>query len=259
MLERKSYVVIVPLLMAALVWVFGTVAAPVDNKTVLYMSFDKEPNDAVEDESGNGNDGVIMGRGIKWTKDGRFGGALEFNGTSRIEVPHSETLNPAKSLSLEIWFKTDMPQKGKFLMYKVHNGGGRNYEWGIYLTGQSTQVSMYVVNPNDDVNTAGKNGDYNDDEWHFLAGTYDGKTIQCFVDGNLVTTQWQADIRTSDGPVIIGAWATGYFTGVLDEVRICKVALTEEQLKSDYENGYNILAVDSHNKLTSAWGRIKTQ
>jgi hypothetical protein len=246
--------------LTALVVLSSAMAAPIDEKTVLYMSFDQEPEgDFVADESGYGNDGNIIGQGIEWIKDGKFGGALEFDGSSKIEVPHSESLNLDKGMTLEIWFRTEVPQKGRFLIYKIHLGGGtRNYEWGIYLTSDSTSVSTYVVKSDDEVKFISKTGDYMDGEWHFLAGTYDGKTVKCFIDGEVESTDCD-DIRTSEGSVVIGTWGSNFFAGALDEPRICNVALTEDQLKSDYETGYDILAVDSAGKLSTTWAAIKDQ
>jgi hypothetical protein len=238
----------------------SAMAAPRDEKTVLYMSFDQDPRGGVvDDESGYENHGNIVGQGVKWVEDGRFGSALEFDGASKIDIPHSASLNLSKEITASIWFKTELPQLGRFFIYKIHSGGGRTYEWGIYLTTDSTNVSMYVVKPNDEVGFISKAGDYKDDNWHFLAGTYDGKTVKCFIDGESVSKDWPGEIRTGEDPVVIGTWGSNFFTGTLDEARICNVALTEEQLKSDYENGYSFLAVDSTGKLTTTWAMIKAQ
>lgn len=237
----------------------NAIAAPPDANTVLYMSFDQKPKgDAVEDQSQYGNNGTMVGK-VQWIKDGRFEGALEFDGVSKIEIPHSDSLNLDKEITLEIWFKTKVPQKGRFFIYKIHSGGGRNYEWGIYLTTDSTNVSMYVVKPDDEVKAISKGGDYKDNAWHFLAGTYDGKTIKCYIDGEVVSADWATKIRTGVDPVVIGTWGNNYFTGVLDEARICNVALTEEELKSDYESGYNLLAVQPTGKLGVTWAKIKAK
>ncbi|MFC1716493.1 LamG domain-containing protein [Candidatus Poribacteria bacterium] len=224
---------------------------------VLYMSFNQEPEDMVEDESGYENHGDIVGLGVEWIADGKFGGAMEFDGTSKIEIPHSDSLNLGKEMTLEIWFRTEVPQTGRFMIYKLHNGGGRNYQWGIYLTAESTTVSTYVVKPNDEVAFISKGGDYKDGEWHFLAGTYDGETLTCYIDGEIVSKAWVADIRTGDGPVVIGTWGANFFTGALDEAVIYNVALTEEQLRSDYENGF--IAVSPKGRLSTKWADIKAQ
>jgi hypothetical protein len=250
-----------PLLTALIiVLLFSTKGVAGDPNTVLYMSFDQEPKkDVVTDESGYENHGQIVGKGVKWTKDGKFGGALEFDGTSKIEVQHSDSLNLSEEMTAEIWFKTKVPQLGRFFVYKVHNGGGRNYEWGLYLTTDSTNLSFYVVDPKDEVVYPTKGGDWKDNSWHFLAGTYDGKTVKCYVDGELAASKdWPGHkIRESDGSVVIGTWGTNFFSGILDEVRLCNIARNEQQIKSDYENGYNLFALNSKGKLTTTWARIK--
>lgn len=258
---NKGYELLLLILamVAALGMLSTAAAAPRDEKTVLYMSFDQEPDgDFVEDESGYENHGTIIGQGVEWVDDGRYAGALEFDGGSKIEIPHSDSLNMAEGITLEVWFRTETPQAGRFMIYKAHDGGGRTYQWGIYLTSDSTNVSMYVVNPNDEAGFISKSGTYMDGEWHFLAGIYDGQEVKCFVDGEVVSKAWPGEIRTGSAPVVIGTWGGNFFTGGLDEARICNVALNEEQLMSDYENGYDFLAVDSAGKLSITWGEIKT-
>lgn len=225
---------------------------------VLYMPFDEPPDgDLVKDLSIYENHGKIIGD-VKWRKNGRFGGALEFSGTGKIEVPHSESLNLKGDMTLQIWFKTKEPQKGRFLIYKIHIGAGRNYEWGIYLTGGSQTVSMYLVDPQNQVKFVSKSGNWGDGEWHFLVGTYDGKAVRCYIDGELGgEVAWSGEVRTSEGSVVIGTWGGNYFIGMLDEARILNMALTPEQIKKDYENGYQFSPVVSSGKLATKWGEIK--
>ena len=228
------------------------IALQPDN-VVLYMPFDQPPTkDTIQDQSEYDNHGTLIGK-AKWIKGGKFGGA------SKIEVPHSKSLNVSKEMTLQIWFKTKLPQKGRFLIYKVHLGGGRNYEWGIYLTGGSKSVSMYLVEPNDTVKWVRKNGDWENNDWHFLVGTYDGKAVKCYIDGEQADKAPLAKAaRTSEGSVFIGTWGNNFFTGLLDEARILDVALTEDAIKEEFQNGYRPFSVESENKLGLMWGRIKS-
>ena len=223
------------------------------------MSFDQPPTkDTIQDQSEYDNHGTLIGK-AKWIKGGKFGGAMEFDGASKIEVPHSKSLNMSKEMTLQIWFKTKLPQKGRFLIYKVHLGGGRNYEWGIYLTGGSKSVSMYLVEPNDTVKWVSKNGDWENNDWHFLVGTYDGKAVKCYIDGEQADKAPLAKVaRTSEGSVFIGTWGNNFFTGLLDEARILDVALTEDAITEEFQNGYRPFTVESKNKLGLIWGRIKS-
>lgn len=131
---------------------------------VLYLPFDRAPTKGViKDQSEYGNHGKLIGK-AKWAKNGKFGGGMEFDGAFKIEVPHAKSLDLKQAMILQIWFRTKLPQKGRFLIYKVHLGGGRNYEWEIYLTGGSKSVSMYLVEPNDQVRWISKNGDWENNE-----------------------------------------------------------------------------------------------
>jgi len=231
-----------------------------DDITVLYMPFEEAPVDGVvKDYSGYNNDGAILGEGLSWTASGKYGGAAELDGTTKIEIPHSDSLNMSEAITVEIWLKTTVAQSGRFMVYKANTAGGRNYLWGAYLSSDSTAVSMYVVEPGDAVKTAGSVGEFMDDQWHFLAGTYDGAVIQCFVDGVLTITEWAASIRTSEDPVYVGAWGASFFSGVIDEVRVANAALTEAELAADFADGYATLAVDSVGKASATWAEIKAQ
>ena len=78
--------------------------------------------------------------------------------------------------------------------------------------------------------------------WVHVAGTYDGAVMKLFVDGKAVAVSY-----TQSGPIAwpsealpaeltMGAWlgldTQTYFNGLLDEVRIWAVALSEEQIGS---------------------------
>ena len=102
---------------------------------------------------------------------------MEFDGASKIEVPHAKSLDLKQAMTLQIWFRTKLPQKGRFLIYKVHLGDDSNYEWEIYLTSGSKSVSMYLVELNGQVRWISIYGDRENNEWYFLIGTYDGKRM----------------------------------------------------------------------------------
>jgi len=134
------------------------------------------------------------------------------------------------------------------LIYKVHLGDGRN-----------KSVSMYLVEPNDTVKWVSKNGDWENNDWHFLVGTYDGKAVKCYIDGEQADKAPLAKAaRTSEGSVFIGTWGNNFFTGLLDEARILDVALTEDAITEEFQNGYRPFSVESENKLGLMWGRIKS-
>ncbi len=60
----------------------AVLAADKDSGLVLHYTFDKG---AVQDQSGLGNDGKVLG-GAKLVT-GEFGSAMEFNGTATLTIP----------------------------------------------------------------------------------------------------------------------------------------------------------------------------
>jgi hypothetical protein len=70
-----------------------------------------------------------------------------------------------------------------------------------------------------------------DQEWHHLAGTYDGTTIRWYGDGVFVGSTDRV-INTEDNVQIgkRGHAAGAYWPGLVDEFRIYSVALTEAEI-----------------------------
>ena len=72
---------------------------------VLHMTFDRdETSGRVSDSSGKGNDGTASG--VRWTPNGKLGGAYEFTADGdEIVVSNNPSLNP-EQLTLSAWIKT---------------------------------------------------------------------------------------------------------------------------------------------------------
>ena len=67
-------------------------------------SFNEGTGTTVRDSSGNGNHGTLAGAGAAWDANGKYGGALSFNGLSgNVTVPHSSSLSLNASYTFEAW------------------------------------------------------------------------------------------------------------------------------------------------------------
>jgi hypothetical protein len=78
----------------------------------------------------------------------------------------------------------------------------------------------------------------NDGNWHFVAGTYDGVTIAMYVDGILQHSYASSGlIALNDHNISIGyneEIGGRYFSGIIDEVRIHNVGLSQAKIREQY-------------------------
>jgi len=82
-------------------------------------------------------------------------------------------------------------------------------------------------------------GDIDDDEWHHIAGTYDGSVPKLYVDGVSVHLGPENNTvgNVLESKLTIGAWTdtnpvSFCFPGIIDEVRVWNIARTKEDIQS---------------------------
>ena len=77
-------------------------AAASSSGLVAAYGFNEGSGTTVTDSSGNGNNGTISG--ATWTTAGKYGDALQFNGTSSVvTIPNSSSLQLTTGMTLEAW------------------------------------------------------------------------------------------------------------------------------------------------------------
>jgi len=221
---------------------------------VGYWLLDDGKGKEAKDLSGNNYDGQITNG--KWVK-GQVDGGLEFDGTSTfIEVEHHEDFNLTDSLTIAAWARIDaipmdhigIPRKeAEYVLHPTSAGGdGFNLRFYIGIGGwQPPVISDTVV----------KYG-----EWHYLAGTYDGKELKVFIDGKVDKAQNQAgDIVATTAPLRWSNDCCGgrMLEGILDELAILNRALDEAEMTQMMEGILTALAVSPTGKLAVSWGSIK--
>ncbi|MCY4554018.1 MAG: LamG domain-containing protein [Candidatus Poribacteria bacterium] len=239
--------------------------AKIDPEAITGMWFFDEGNGgAAADASGNGNDGEI--HGAKWV-DGKFGKALEFDGVSNwVEVPHSNTVafKAGVSFTITCYFKGS--KVGGSLVGKNYEDTSQATPWYLlWDNGSKNTVSLYLRDSAGTSFPAHGTTPIADEKWHFIAGRADADTgkASIWVDGKMeaeVDFNAKDGYGTSDGVFHVGRHYDRYTEGIIDDVALFNVALSEEDMDALMDAGVGTAAaVDPVNKLTTTWGRIKRQ
>jgi hypothetical protein len=223
---------------------------------------DEGSGNTVKDTSGNGNDGKIVG--ATWT-DGKFGKALQFN-DNHVEIPGSKSIDDFyNGFTYLLWVKpTGAPKDAantRLIERDWHNPavqiGAADFYGSISVNADQAQTNV-------------RGGAWKMNEWTFVALTYDGKSIRIYADAKMVGEKavGKPDAKPNAatpvaqvGAIWFGAWKGGAnwdYIGVLDEVGIFNVPLTEDDQKNIMSNGLvKTAAVSSADKMAVTWGDIK--
>lgn len=231
--------------------------AAFEEETVLLYNFDEETVDVATDLSEFENHGEITD--AEWTEEGKNGGALVFNGTSSlIEVPHHDSLFPeGDELTIQVWFKPNTFPAGHPPV--ARKGAVAESGWGFDTPGGKIRGFVYTA-PGDPAIAEGTT-QMKLDTWQHLAMVYNGAELRIYLDGELEgEVPRKGDINQNEASVWIGKKANEsiWLDGTIDELRILNVAINQEQIQADMEEGI-AFAVEITGKLTTTWGRIKTE
>ena len=197
---------------------------------VAAYGFDEGSGTTVTDASGNGNNGTITN--ATWAATGKYGKALQFNGTSAlVTIPDAASLHLSTGMTLEAWVNpSTVTSTWRDVIYK----GNDNY----YLEATSTNASS----PDAGMIAGGSYADafgtaaLPANTWSYLTETYDGSTLRLYVNGTQVaSTAHTGTIATSTNPLQIGGDSIygQFFAGLIDDVRVYNVALTAAQIQTD--------------------------
>ena len=226
----------------------------VADEMVLYLSFDEGAGKVAKDLSPFGHEATFKGK-PKWI-DGVFGKALEFDAKTSGEIPDHASLDITDALTIETWA---LVKGGEAIQSAVEKGrawvSGEYNLAALYNGGSILQFfDLPEVCNDDNIGPSIQDG-----EWHFLVGTWDGKTIKLYIDGKLESEMpCKGKLSPNNDPLFIGArGGSGRFlTGALDEIKMYNYALTREEILNDMKDPAP-KAVDSQGKLATTWGTIK--
>jgi len=202
----------------------------VDPKSVVaFWLFDEASGNIARDNSGHGYDADLK-ENPAWV-EGKFRHALEFQGESYLEIRNSSQNLPfggSAPFSITAWVRN---QGGGTVIGKFN--GGIIGAYILVINGDGTVTFHREVAPW----TFTGNKALPDNDFGHVAVTYDGAEMKIYVNGEFDSKQDRGPQNTDTvTPVLIGARFTNnapsdFFNGVLDEVALFNVALTEQQIR----------------------------
>lgn len=253
----------IALMLLGFIVLSGTVSEAVrEADLVLYLSFDEGKGDTARDLSQHENDGML--HKTKWTK-GKYGNAVELSGDAGgwVEVPDAPSLDITDEVTLMGWFYPTQ-FTNEWLRMIVKTWAGDTAPWmvyGFYQQGGSNGKVGFIISVDKGTEKRCGNGPSPQmpaKKWTHLAATYDGNQMKLYYDGEVkVETNAKGKIDTNDVPVSIGRNSEGnreHYVGIIDDVAIWNVALTEAEVNQAMDKVFPVEALD---KLPVRWGELK--
>ncbi len=196
------------------------------------------------DQSEEKNDGQIMGRPV--FTEGKNGRGLEFSGHDDwVEFYRDPSLDiTGNQLAIGFWVKPfEIPQPNTFMMKGSH-------QYGIRM---NTPESLeFYIHSGERISIKAKVPDDWYENWHYVAGIYDGEKIELYIDDRAVAGgKWTGDIDHTPFALCIGRDANQHDQGehegrmskmIIDDVKVFNKAVSLSELKNSTAGA--VLALD---------------
>ena len=226
---------------------------------ILYLPFDEGSGAVAGDSSDNGNDGELSGN-VEWA-EGRINGCVQLASGSYVELPEIPVYDVTDAVSLMAWIKIASVTTWARVIDKSQwqdNG----FDLAI---SQATHAPLFEFFVNGTTTQALATTTVDDDQWHFIAGTFGNKKARIYVNGVMeqeVASTGDVDIKPNDLPIRLGVEANPSkgqpYMGLIDEAAIFNSELSADEIMDIYENGVPTTSpVDSKNSLAATWGALK--
>jgi len=216
--------------------------------------FDDASGDVAIDSSENGNDGVLVGD-PEWV-EGKFGKALSFDGVDDYVDTELNTNDLSSPITISFWMNPNEIKKSPLV--SGYNGANpRENRWDIQLNRDGASKIRWVEHE-------GRDGAISAtvlqaDTWYHITVIHDlpNSESKIFVNGELeATAKIEQDVNT-DRVVQFADGDGDCYGGIIDEVAIFNVALSEDLISDIMTKGLAPTAVSPSGKLATTWSEIK--
>jgi hypothetical protein len=206
-----------------------TDAPPLPAGLVAGYAFEEGSGTTVADAAGRGHAGTVTG--ATWVGDGKYGGALSFDGVNDwVTVADANDLDLATTMTLAAWVRpAALANRWRTVIFK--EGSPLAYALYAHDGGTAPAAELQVSGS---LRTARGTAPVPLNAWSHVAATFDGAALRLYVDGVLVRTLAAAgSLPATTGVLRLGGnsiW-NEWFQGLIDEVQVYDRALAEEEIE----------------------------
>ena len=200
---------------------------PVASGLVGWWNFDEGSGTTAADSSGNNNTGTLI-NSPTWTTSGRINGALTLNGTNQyVDVPYSSSIDlTGTNLTIAAWVNISAVNGDYQAIF------GKDFQYRLLL---GANLSSFLFQINSSTNAFSNTfAALTFRTWHHVAVTYNGTTVNFYLDGQNVGSVAMTQSITSTGvyDAGIGNSFTSYYflEGSIDDVRVYNRALSAKEV-----------------------------
>ncbi|MHA2473532.1 MAG: DUF2341 domain-containing protein, partial [Promethearchaeota archaeon] len=203
-----------------------------------------EASGPVLDSTFNRYDGTVTGASS--TSSSLIDGGYDFvrAETDRIEMPGTGNALQLEDFTVEVWMKTPdstVPDDYYIVTQSLYYD---TEAWAINICDDTNHLNegRFTMKISGDQQTVYSNSQITDNKWHHLVGVRDSSQLHIYTDGsvaNSVTDTRSGQIIQSSKDISIGSAITvdsEDFNGIIDEVRISKIARSNDWIATEFEN-----------------------
>jgi hypothetical protein len=206
----------------------------ISNGLIAFYPFNGNAND----ESGNGNTGIIYGTTLTKDRKGNLNSAYYFDG-SYIRIPNNNKINNSPRYTISVWvyverFKGSDAEGG----YIISKGLYPNYNYDIAAGNlQNTNSLNTSTTYNDNFVGYQSANTFKTNTWYLMTVTNDGSNLKTFINGVLNDYMSVGISQTNNNDIYIGRYEGSNlwnYKGKLDDIRIYNRALNTTEISELY-------------------------
>jgi len=220
---------VIPTVSLLFVLLLTLAAGAAEPGLVGWWRLDEGTGSTVADSSGRGHDGSFVTGSPAWV-EGRYDGALRFDGVGKVEIPDHADFHLEDAVSVALWANPEAVQPEDAKLFTKQKS--TYYPYCLQYDGNSQKLYANISSASAQFNTKPTLANF-PGQWAHLCLTYDGSTLILHKDGEEVArVAASGKLRQNTLSLTIGGRlnSSNTFKGMIDDVRLYSRALTQPEI-----------------------------